>query len=419
MSREHADWYHLIPAHVHAIINTIHENGFICFVVGGAVRDLVMGKSPKDFDLVTNAKPEQVSQLFPKTLEIGKQFGITMVVNETPAGSHTTEVATFRNDGAYLDMRRPEGIIYATPEEDALRRDFTMNGLFWDLEKDEIIDYVGGMADIANRRIRCIGDPEKRFQEDALRMLRALRFASQLAAKGFTIDKETMRALAKLCPNLMRVSRERITQEIDLILKSSKPSIALRYLIDLGMWGYWFGTASPSPQILSCIDSFSASGTYMCAWAGLFFECENFEQALNHFVLPRELKTCITEIIEDKTSVLEADKLEKADQKLLLHEGNIGNVLHFYITLGNMYEAGERRELGEAAKFCLAKLQEFNTRATLNPPPLIQGKDIIAMGFPPGPRIRQALDLVRRAQLNENISSREEAEHLVRVFLGH
>jgi len=194
------------------ILQRLRGEGFQAFLVGGCVRDLVMGFVPKDYDISTDATPEQVTRLFPESLTVGAQFGVVMV----PREGGNVEVATFRSDGRYTDGRHPSEVRYAkTPQQDVLRRDFTMNGLLYDPVKEQVLDYVGGQADIHARRVRAIGDPYARFSEDRLRMLRAVRFAVRLK---FTLEAAAVEAIRKQAAEIHQVSAERVRDEIVKIL---------------------------------------------------------------------------------------------------------------------------------------------------------------------------------------------------------
>ncbi|MCK5557066.1 MAG: CCA tRNA nucleotidyltransferase, partial [Candidatus Hydrogenedentes bacterium] len=193
------------------IAHRLVDNGFTAFFAGGCVRDMVMDRVPEDIDIATNARPEGVEGLFPKTVPVGVSFGVMKVILD----KQDFEVATFRTEGPYLDGRHPSAVDYASPEEDAHRRDFTVNGMFYDPLKDEIIDFVEGRADIDNRIVRTIGDPVDRFEEDKLRLLRAVRFAAKLE---FEIDEDTWEALCRLATKVTQTSWERIRDEIVKIL---------------------------------------------------------------------------------------------------------------------------------------------------------------------------------------------------------
>src|SRR5256885_5372929 len=189
-----------------AIARRLRSAGHVAYFAGGCVRDLLRGEVPKDFDVATDARPEVVQKLFPRTHAVGAHFGVIVGLEN----DFQFEVATFRSDGSYLDGRHPVEVRFATAEEDAARRDFTINGMFFDPEKDEVIDYVGGRQDLERRLIRAIGDPAQRFAEDRLRMLRAVRFATVL---GFEIDAATWDAVVASAGSITQSSAQRIREE--------------------------------------------------------------------------------------------------------------------------------------------------------------------------------------------------------------
>jgi len=189
------------------IVRKLRDAGFTAYFAGGCVRDRLRGVQANDIDIATSARPEQVAEVFPRTIPVGVQFGVMIV----PEGGQAFEVATFRSDGAYVDGRRPVGVVYSSPEEDALRRDFTVNGLFFDPLDEQVIDYVGGRQDLEQCQLRAIGDPAERFREDKLRVLRGVRFAANL---DFSIDPATWVALCGMAPQVREVSIERLRDEL-------------------------------------------------------------------------------------------------------------------------------------------------------------------------------------------------------------
>src|SRR5579884_2134935 len=220
------------------VVKTLRAIGHQAFLVGGCVRDLLLGRSPSDFDVATSARPEEVLRLFPKTYAVGVQFGVVLVCSEVEGQETQTEVATFRNDGIYSDGRHPDAVSFSsTPREDVLRRDFTINGLLLDpLAAGEpegaILDFVGGRADLEAKVIRTIGPPERRFSEDKLRMLRAVRFAARF---GYAIEPDTMRAVRSLAHEIRQVSQERIRDEIVKMLTEGHARRAFELLDDSGL----------------------------------------------------------------------------------------------------------------------------------------------------------------------------------------
>ncbi|MDD5351169.1 MAG: CCA tRNA nucleotidyltransferase [Chthoniobacteraceae bacterium] len=193
-----------------AVVRRLHDAGFLAYYAGGCVRDTLLGLTPKDFDIATSAPPETVQRLFPRTIAVGAHFGVICVLQ----GGISFEVATFRSDEAYVDGRRPTGVTYSTPQLDAERRDFTVNGMFFDPLRGEVLDYVHGREDLQNGLLRAIGDPAQRFREDRLRLLRAVRFA---AAFGFTVDPATWDAVRANASEIHVVSAERIRGELPRI----------------------------------------------------------------------------------------------------------------------------------------------------------------------------------------------------------
>jgi len=211
------------------VVRALQAEGFLAFFAGGCVRDNLLGREPKDYDVATNAVPEEVEALFPKTIPIGKAFGVIAVVEE----KETVEVATFRKEVGTLDGRHPETVHFCAAKEDALRRDFTINGMFYDPVAEQLHDYVHGQRDLKKKLIAAIGDPSERFGEDHLRMLRAVRFAHNL---GFALDPETENAIRNMAHLIAKISAERIEMELTCILTDSpRPGDALEHLHKLGL----------------------------------------------------------------------------------------------------------------------------------------------------------------------------------------
>lgn len=205
------------------LVQTLWSKDFVVYLAGGAVRDVLLGRKYKDLDIVTDASVEQIQKLFPKTIPVGVQFGIVRVI----VNGFEFEVARFRSDGTYLDGRHPNSVEFSGPKEDAERRDFTINALFYDFKTNQIIDYVNGESDLKKKLIKTVGDPEKRFTEDHLRILRSLRFSCQLQ---FKIDDETEKAAQKMVSSLCKVSGERLSTELVKMLSADSEK-AFHYFI--------------------------------------------------------------------------------------------------------------------------------------------------------------------------------------------
>src|SRR6185436_9934866 len=210
------------------VITELRRHGYEAYFVGGCVRDMVMQIEPADYDIATSARPEQIVQIFPRTESIGAQFGVVLVIQR----GHPFEVATFRSDEAYVDGRRPTGVVFTDAKTDVLRRDFTINGLLFDPISKTILDYVSGQDDIQSKIVRAIGDPARRFEEDKLRILRGIRFGARL---GYTIEPETWKAVCAMVPQIHQVSVERIQGEIVRILTEGQARTGFQMLYDSGL----------------------------------------------------------------------------------------------------------------------------------------------------------------------------------------
>lgn len=219
----HPHW----PA-VEVIYHTLGARGYKAFLAGGCVRDALLGLAAHDLDLATDASPEEIEKIFEKTVAVGKSFGVMRVLLRDA----DIEVATFRSDGEYKDGRRPSGVQFSTPEMDAQRRDFTVNALFYDLKSQQVLDFVNGKADLAQKTLRTVGDPEQRFSEDHLRLLRAARFVGQL---DFSLEPETFAALKKMAPQVQTVSGERLHEEMGKLLRSAAAQKGLAVLVNSGL----------------------------------------------------------------------------------------------------------------------------------------------------------------------------------------
>ena len=244
-----------LPAPVRYILQTLHTAGYAAYVVGGCVRDRLMGKTPKDWDITTDALPADVQRLFLRTVATGLRHGTVTVLVDTLHGLLSCEVTTFRIDGEYTDGRRPDRVAFTTTlDADLARRDFTMNAVAYN-EAEGLVDPFGGTEDIRNRIIRCVGEPTRRFDEDALRMLRAVRFAAQT---GFVAEPATLAAIPPLAPRLGLVSAERIRDELTKIVFAPDPS-PLLWLADLRVWEVLFPDwPPPSPEVIPELVRLSA-----------------------------------------------------------------------------------------------------------------------------------------------------------------
>lgn len=248
------------------LCRTLKARGFMAWLAGGCVRDGLMGVLPNDFDIATDATPEEVEVIFPKTVSVGKIFGVIRVLGPSEKGIECDiEVASFRKDGLYVDGRRPENVEKATPEEDALRRDFTVNALFWDPFEEKVYDFVDGVSDLRKKVLRAVGDPRARFKEDRLRMLRAVRFLMQL---GFSLDVQTEEALLAEGEKTSELSGERMLQELSKMLKTSGFDVYFPLLLGANLFKTWLPVRTSDVQLLKVAGRNESSGwlCFFCEW---------------------------------------------------------------------------------------------------------------------------------------------------------
>ncbi len=274
------------------ICEKLAGQGYTAYLAGGCVRDFLLSRSPNDFDVATSATPEQVEKLFSKTVAVGRDFGVMVVVEEINGSSEQVEVATFREDGKYQDGRRPETVNFTNAKEDALRRDFTINALFYDFKNKEILDFVGGKQDLQKRIIRTVGLPEKRFSEDHLRILRAIRFSSQL---GFEIEGETFQACVRLAGLVQSVSGERIQEEMKKLLHGEHLTLGLRQLFDAQVLHQLLGFAElkwvkPEPYFVPNQNSMFGFFVWVYFASDRKINLEFFEQLSEKWKFSRDLK---------------------------------------------------------------------------------------------------------------------------------
>lgn len=409
------------------VMETLRTAGFEAFLVGGCVRDMVLGRTPKDFDVTTNATPEQVRPLFDKTTPVGAKFGVVVVMVE----GNQIEVATFRADGAYSDGRRPDEVRYSeSAREDVERRDFTMNGLLQPLRlkeeelpkgntvdaaferaamqfKNKVVDYVGGMNDLKARLIRCIGDPNKRFEEDALRMLRAVRFVAQL---GFDIEAETFKAIQANVDSISNVSRERVAEELKKLTTGKFAAKGLAALVSTGLFRRIFSARFlENTDVARMLERFSLSNTTdpVEGLAMLLADCRDRDavaETLDNFKLSREESDTIRDAAYFRVLVCTLGQLEEGAVRLFARTLPMLGVTLFEQDLGmGLYNVGV--EAGMANALRLRSL----TREDLFPTPLVTGADLITMGFKPSSLFTKVLKAVEFRQLNGEFVTREAA----------
>lgn len=391
------------------VLKALREAGYTAWLAGGCVRDGLLHVLPKDFDVATEASPDQIHALFPKALDVGKQFGVMIL----PFSGFQVEVTTFRNDGSYLDGRHPEGVVFSTPEEDARRRDFTVNALFYDVFDDKIYDFVNGKADLSKRRIRCVGDPVARFQEDQLRLLRGVRFSAQL---GFEIEYSTWKAIREFQSPLKNISRERVIEEMEKLLATSRAGDALSRLCESPLFGDVFGEVASLAQ--------PGVGREW-QWAGAFVEEKAPMEFLWALVLYRAflvdentVKNWVSAQPFSRNKRRDIVNILKLTQKFYVSAPPALEILvieldrselspwyfDFLLKMGELHSANKESQVEEFLSLYLGNL---NRKGFLLAP-LLKGADLIALGMKKGPRLGALLEKIYQVQIRDRITRKED-----------
>ncbi len=422
------------------ICAVLREAGFRALFAGGCVRDLVMGVPPKDYDIATNALPEQVMALFPHNAPVGAAFGVIMVIRK----EGVFEVATFRTDGPYLDGRRPAEVTFCAENEDAARRDFTINAMFLDPETDAVIDWVGGREDLARRIVRAVGDPSARFREDRLRLLRAVRFAARL---GFSLDPATHAAVIAEADSLHSgVSVERVREELVKMFTEGRAGAALALLDETGLLGVVLpeiaamkGVEQP-PEFHPEGDVFThtrlmmellpADCTPTLAMGSLLHDVgkpltQTFEDRIRfnlHEKVGARMAQAITQrlrfsnqesarivwLAENHMRVAAIPKMREGKRRIFVTEPGFDELLE----LCRLDCLSSHRDVSgiDWVREYIASLPSEQPR----PPRLFNGNDLLAMGYAAGPQFSKILAAVEEAQLEGVVSTKEEAAQFVR-----
>ena len=424
------------------IVQRLHDAGHAALYAGGCVRDRLMGVAPHDYDIATDARPEQVQALFRRTVAVGAHFGVIVVLD----GSCEFQVATFRNDGQYLDGRHPATVSFSTPEEDAQRRDFTINGLFFDPLADRLIDYVGGQRDLDARVLRAIGHPADRIREDRLRMLRAVRFATTL---GFDLDGATWRAVCENARHIREVSAERLREELMKILLSPRRVRGFDLLDESGLLRAILpeiealkGCEQPpqfhpegdvfkhtrimldllpaqvsGPLVLSVLfHDIGKPGTFTTDPDGRirFNGHDRLGAAMTERVMLRlrfsraEIDATV-EAVANHMVFKDVQQMRVAKLKRFLARPHMENELELH-----RVDCTSSHGLLDNYEFLKAKREEFASEPLI-PPPLITGRDLIALGMKPNPGFAEILETVESRQLEKTLTTRDEALAFVKA----
>ncbi len=435
-----------------AIVHTLAMAGHRAYLVGGCVRDLLMGHPPKDYDVATDAHPDVVMALFPRAFGVGAHFGVVLVPMMVDGQEIVTEVATFRSDGAYSDGRRPDEVQYTEdPKHDVLRRDFTINGMLLDVDRylasgdaaTATLDYVGGREDLKAGVVRAIGQPMRRFTEDKLRMLRAVRFAARF---GFTIERETFAAIRVLAPEIKQVSRERTRDELNRMLTEGRAAEAFKTLDATGLLQQVLpevaamkGVAQPPEfhpegdvwvHTLLLLEKLPAGCSTTLAWGALLhdvgkpptYTVADRIRFNGHAEVGTRMAAAICRRLrfsnEDTEQILslvanhmrfgDVQKMKESTLKRFFRLPKFPE--HLELHRLDVSSSHNRLELYDFAKsrYAAAPAEEVKPRL------LVTGADLIAAGYRPGPRFRAMLDAAEDAQLEGMITTKDEGLTLVR-----
>ena len=406
------------------VVQKLRAAGYESYWAGGCVRDQLLGIAPKDYDVATIATPEQVQELFGRrrTLPIGAAFGVICVVG--PKGAGQIEVATFRQDLGYTDGRRPDAVAYCSAKEDALRRDFTINGLFYDPTQEQIIDFVDGQKDLAARLVRAIGDPAHRFEEDKLRMLRAVRFASTF---DFTLDPATADVIRRMASEVTVVSAERIAVEMEKMLVHPNRTVALRLLRETKLLDVVLPELTtflethpdrlePTLTILSQLkpieveptngEDRSAMATAMATLLREAVDAETIARIGRRWKLTNRVINRAAWLLKHQEMIRSATSLRWSELQPILIEPGIADLLCMADAVATV-----EPDLQPAIAHCRERLAL--PPEELNPTPLLDGNDLLRLGLQPGPNLGRLLAQIRTAQLDAQISTKEEALWIV------
>src|SRR5205809_1663326 len=418
------------------VVARLRESGHIAYFAGGCVRDIVRSQIPKDFDIATDARPEVVQRLFSRTHAVGAHFGVILVLEN----NFQFEVATFRSDDAYIDGRHPSAVRFSSPEEDAKRRDFTINGMFYDPVAEKVIDFVGGCADIAAKLLRAIGDPAQRFAEDRLRMLRAVRLATVL---DYKIDKQTWDALLANAASINQISAERIRDELVRIFLSPNRTRGWDLLDSSGLMRAILPELDRMKGVLQPEQFHPEGDVFQHTRLMLQFLPEKVSVPLIFAVLLHDVAKPVTATIDETGRIrfsghdrAGAQMAEQIMRRLRFSgaetEATVEMVRQHMVfkDVPKMREAKLKRFMARPTfddelelhrvdcqgshrmldnyEFLLRKREEFANEPII-PPPLVRGDDLIALGLKPGPKFGEILEAVETRQLEGTLRTREEA----------
>jgi poly(A) polymerase len=391
------------------VIECLQRHGFEALLAGGCVRDMLLGRPAKDYDVATNARPDDVMRLFRRTLKVGAKFGVVIVLTQ----GQQVEVATFRREAGYEDGRHPTEVRFTSAAEDASRRDFTINGMFYDPLKEQVIDYVGGQADLEKRIIRTIGDPDERLGEDYLRMLRAVRFSTRL---DFPIEPQTYTAIGRNAANIVKISGERIAAELEGTLVHPNRAAGAAMLIETGLAEAIFPgfTADRAKRGAAVLAQLRKKVDFPLALASLFADCpaDFAMEKVKVLKLSRNQIKHMKFLLAHRGRLLEWD-MSLARLKKLLAEP-------YFRDLYELERAIQKATVGNKGVAPLIKLRRRIRDlggVEVRPKPLLDGHDLMRLGAVPGPLLGQLVEELYVAQLEGEVQAQEQARRWAQKWL--
>ena len=428
------------------LANRLIAAGHEALFAGGCVRDRLLGHAPKDFDIATSARPEQVVELFPGANEVGAHFGVVIAKHR----GHHVEIATFRTDGSYKDGRRPETVSYSTPAEDAQRRDFTINGLFERPATGEVVDFVGGQADLQAGILRAIGDPAARFREDSLRLLRAVRFSTRL---GFLIEPATRAAIEDCADLLGRISPERVRDEFSKIITAPRRAHGLQLLVDTGLIRHivpevlamigceqppeWHPEGDVFTHTRIMLDMLAPDAPLELCLAVLLHDiakppCQTYdaegarfrfnghdglgaemtETILRRLRYPNDIIAAVVPMVARHMQFMAVQKMRTAKLKRFMSTPTFDLEMELH-----RLDCASSNGFTDNYEFVQAKAAEFAAEPLI-PPPLVGGRDLIALGQQPGPHFREFLEAIETEQLEGRLDDRDSALRLLKQIVA-
>ncbi len=389
------------------IIGRLREEGYTALLAGGCVRDMLLGRAANDYDVATDAGPEDVMKLFKRTLSIGAKFGVVIVL----IGKEQVEVATFRTEADYADGRHPAHVKFSDAARDAGRRDFTVNGLFYDPLEEKVIDYVDGRTDLESKTLRTIGEADERFGEDYLRMLRAVRFSTQL---GFQIEPKTWSAICRNAKNIAKISGERTTMELEGILADPNRVAGVSMLFESGLAEAIFGDfdGNKAQTAKAVTAKLPADIDFPLALAGFFaaFATDDVTSKLRVLKLSNRQNKHIRFLLDNRAELLE-DDMSLAELKMLLAEPYFWDLYEFQSAI----QQGRGKSIEPLEKLH-ARIEQLGD-IEIKPAPLLNGHDLVGLGAVEGPALGHLAKELYIAQLETEVNTREQARQWVRNWL--